>query len=294
MTLNELIEKIKSKEIQVDFGKAYLDIGDKSLEYLIDQLEEEKEYFVDEIKNVMELKQDLHGILRVNDTVADLKLHSYIMGKDYFLCLKDNLITFKEKVYKSNFHLVDPIIPKDIELPFSGIIPVKSKVLLFTNFFSQEINPEPQDKYHKKYSLGTIPGMRNLTEHMVNNGIAYGQTGNIGIHIYSNGKELILLEHNYKEINDYVEYEDEAEGLKLIKYIEENNFKEHKKSIHCGMWRWEATDFKKGKIDITEANRLNDYIKVPIEGNSIKFEHYDNSLAKSKISSFILSHFWVN
>ena len=332
MILKELIEKIKSDSIEIDFGKAFLDLNNPK-DYLIESLEEQLERFApdtDEKKNFFKKlfgKKDPSeldilptGALSFG-LLTCLELHSYITNEDLYICLNDNKITFKQFDYSKDYPkgergMIEPNIEEGIEKPLKTSIEVPSKKVIFTNFFPDNISPEMEYRYSSKNSLCGLVGRRNHARHYEKHGVLYGQTGNMGLIIWVNPSktEIIITSSNwntYEElygssIEDFDTEEDYNEFIKdynndeleVVKYLIDNNF-EQVGRVSCDMWRFEATDYEKGKeiIEFKNQNKndwnYRDILVVDIAGTKVSMEHYFDSIEKSPISNMIVSKITV-
>jgi hypothetical protein len=312
MTLKELIEKIKSDSIEVDFGRAFLDFRNPKA-YLIEKLEEQLERVVqmsDKQKSLFEKAFGKKGSdeLEVVENgsltfgmMNYLKLHSFIISKELYICLEDNKIVFKGFDKKKDWRSTDLILPnieEGIEKPLVTSISVPSKKLAFANFFSKEISPEMENPYASENSLNGILGRRNHARHYEKHGVLYGQTTNTSLQIWVNktNTEIIVTERSFDEWFDSCEEDfdspeewqeyliDHKDSLAFCDWLKQNGFKANKNhTICCDMWRFEATDSKKDQGEF----------QIPIAGNSVVMEHYFDSIQKSPISKFIVSKITV-
>jgi hypothetical protein len=335
MTLRELIQGIKDNTIEVDFDRGWIDFKHPK-KYLIKTLEEalgrltryseSKKDIFSKIGEVFSRKEydeleigednSLHyGMMNM------LKHHSFILSTETYICLENNKICFKvydnNKDWKNN-KLVPLQIEEGIETPLTTTIQVPSKKLILANFFPDSISPDIVDPYSAKNSLCGLVGRRNHARHYENCGVLYGQTTNTGLIVWVNktNTEIIITESYLDEIyvtdpedfettEDWQEYvKDNVEEIKICNWLKENEFQQagsgyRGSNISCSVWRFEATDFERGKeiIDLKKNKVDNweyrDIVVVPIAGDEVQMEHYFDSIEKSPISKLIVSKITV-
>jgi len=312
MTLRELIAGIKDDTIEVDFGRAFLDFNNPK-KYLIQKLEEQLERvgeISDKHKSIFEkvfgkkypdeFEVAENGSLMFG-MMNYLKLHSFIISEELYICLEDNKIVFKGFDNAKDWRSTDLIIPnieEGIEKPLVTSIPVPSKKLAFANYFSKEVSPDMENPYASENSLNGILGRRNHARHYEKHGVLYGQTTNTSLQIWVNKTktEIIVTERHFDEVFDACEEDfdtpeeweeyvnDHKDSVAFCDWLKANEFKANRNyTISCDVWRFEATD---SKIDEGE-------FKIPIAGNSVVMEHYFDSIQKSPISKFIVSKITV-
>jgi hypothetical protein len=96
-----------------------------------------------------------------------------------------------------------------------------------------------------------------------------------------------------EEFNEWMENYQDGE-LEAVKYLLTGNYK-NVGYISCGVWRFEVTDFEKGKeiIDFKSKKKndwqYRDIVVVDIPGTKVSMEHYFDSIGKSPISNAIVS-----
>jgi hypothetical protein len=258
MTLKELIEKIKSDSIEVDFGRAFLDFKNPK-KYLIEKLEDQLEMYLpdtDEQKKLFEKifnKKDASELdILPNNALTFglrnyLKLHSFIISSDLYICLEDNKITFKKFDFSKDYPkgergMIEPNIEEEIEKPLVTSISVPSKKLAFANFFSKGISPEMENPYASENSLNVILGRRNHARHYQKHGVLYGQTANTSLQIWVNktNTEIIVTERSFDEWFDSCEEDfdspeewqeylnDHKDSLAFCDWLKQNGFKANK------------------------------------------------------------------
>jgi hypothetical protein len=332
MTLRELIQGIKANTIEVDFSKGWVDLNNPKA-FLIETLEEQlgmfeiktdeeksffKKIFEKRPKHIDEIEILENGALTFG-LLNYLKIHSFILSTELYICLTDNKIKFKKFDHSKEYPvgkrpMIEPSYEEGIEKPLITSISVPSKKLIITNFFPKNISPDIEDRYSSKNSLNGLIGRRNHARHYEKHGVLYGQTANTGLTIWVNetNTEIIITECHFDEVygadeddfdtkEEWEEYvNDNKEKLIFCNWLKENNFEtKYGDKISCSVWRFEATDYEKGKeiIDLKE-NKVNnwnyrDIVVVPIAGDSVVMEHYFDSIEKSPISKFIVSKITV-
>lgn len=334
MKLEELKSKVLSGEITVDFGNAFLDESDPIsvlFEYINRQIELDKQSDEYDDKRKIEKGDDykpflLDDTLDRNDYFAyngnqniltrnamaleRLTVHSWVVGDRLSLTLNDNVLSFlffSNENYKARKPCwITPPIPDNIVEPTSDAIAIPSGKLIIANFFNDEtINPRPENEYNIEWSLQGIYGRKNLAHHYAqNNNVAYGQTTNTSIDVYSNGKEIIIAEMNLEDAAEGypggniwgpedLPVESVESAKKLLDYMKDKKI-EKVGNICCDVWRWEATDYEKGKSIFKDGNaKYNKPITINVKGSKAKFTHYFDSINKSPFGSTCYSHFWI-
>ncbi len=239
--------------------------------------------------------------IRIGDPITGGTLRpAYDKGK--------NVIWFGEEDWSAKTIGFRPGV-KPVELdegydkPFGGTIPLPSGKLVINNHFDADFSLEPPDD--KRYSYYNINGMRGqmrTCKWFLEQGIAYGQMGNMDMTVFSNGKSVIIGNsvEGVRSFIDYCRYskEDKSQLPKLRskrdeywKILKSGKFKEVE-TISLRVWRYEAVDsdklaeFHGAPVD-EEENCI-----VPLEGTSLRFEHYYRTLADAPNPN-IYAQFWV-
>jgi hypothetical protein len=330
MTLPELIKNIEKDSIEVDFGRAFLDFQNPK-EYLIESLEEQMEMYLPDTEEQKSLFKKIFGNKDSNEIqiiknnaitfgVANyLKLYSYITSCELYICMENDKIVFRQFDHSKDYPIgeramVEPKIEVDIKSPLKTSIEVPSKKLILTNFFPNNISPDMENQYASYNSLNGIIGRRNHARHYEKHGVLYGQTGNMGLIIWINPSktEIIITDCDWatyvelyggsiedfdseKEYNDWINKFDK-DRLSSVKYLKDGNF-EKVGEISCNVWRFEATDYERGKevIELQKQNdhRFRDIVIANIAGTKVSMEHYYDSIEKSPISNSIVSRILV-
>ena len=171
-----------------------------------------------------------------------------------------------------------------------------------------------ENRYSEKNSLNGLIGRRNHARHYEKHGVLYGQTGNMGLYIWINPTktEIIITDSSwsaYEELyhasvedfetqEEYDEYLNEFSDsrLKSVEYLKSGNF-ENIGKISCGVWRFEATDYERGKeiivLQKTGDYRYDDIVITDIAGTKVSMEHYYDSINPNPISTSFVSKITV-
>lgn len=303
MTILELHDKIESGEITVDYGIAFMDLKDPK-EHLLSKIKEMHDWAMKCLDIDYGGNRDIRDIYFYNDNnivravVEGISLHSWLTPERLFLHLKDNHITFKQLELQEDFShkYIDPQLPKHMIMQAECEITVPSRELVFVNFYPDEVNKEPPNKYDNEFSLNHIMGRYNLTKYYAEkNNIAFGQMSNISISVWSNGDEIIIsdgiLEHPEEACEENLPDEDSQyyesslkeykQTVNLLQYFKENNFK-MLGDISCGVWRWECADSKIYESCKSDEvfERQDKPIRVLINGDRVKVEHFFGTCAE--------------
>ena len=221
-----------------------------------------------------------------------LRVRHHVLGNDLYMVLQDNTIKFKARADGKEFKLIDVVLP-DWTQPYTWGISVPSKKLVFRNFFPDTINPEPPDQYSREWSLDSYVGMKKRsTFYAHQNGVGYGQMGNMSIEIFSNGMEIIIVspylqssvddyEYCLEEGDDDLEFEKEQaeKALVILNYLKDNGF-ESKGTICLDMWRYECIDYDRLQSHIANGGIElygSDEVIVELQGDKVYAEHYYQS-----------------
>ncbi len=179
-------------------------------------------------------------------------------------------------------------------------IDVPTGELVIANFFTNdELFYEDATQHFKEPSINCLLGRDNLMQKLATKNVGYGQMGNMGISVFSNETdEILITDYAFQYLQDYEqcdrkefldEYGDEQiidKWKDLIQYIETGKFK-YVGEIDLSVWRWQCAD-KKVLDDYKEnLETLHcDNVTTKINKGRYRIEHYfgfSNSCLYSKI-----------
>lgn len=161
--------------------------------------------------------------------------------------------------------------------------------LIFQNFFNTKELYEDVENEYKRSSINSILGRNYLMQYLSTKNVGYGQMGNMGVAIYSNENDEIIVADSYIEdfILDY-EYYDENDKdnednedyfdvstykkkKEFLKYCEDNNFKRFG-DISLDVWRWMCAD--KSVLEFHNELPNKNCISLNVQSGNWQIEHY--------------------
>ncbi len=154
--------------------------------------------------------------------------------------------------------------------------------LIFQNYFSNEKMYEYQGD--EDDSINSIEGRNILMQDLATRNVGYGQMGNMGVTVYSNDKDEIIIgsdlecyednkayhEEKGGEITeDWKEEVEQAESFKKI--LSDGKFKEVG-YLSLGVWRWMCADAK--TLKKYKEKKGEDALVAKLAPGKYKIEHY--------------------
>lgn len=278
----ELAEFVSDETLGMKLGKAFLDASPEEVRReLLDSLTEltehthfyngnpiDPEFRVVAFKNATpELEQIVVGRLGL----VDFRAHSFVTGREYcpFYDRRRHELSFYRPSHKGwtddNAHI-------DVEClkAINGRVPVPSGKLVFANYFVRE-------KSDIHVSINTYEGRYKLTKLMNDAGYGYGQTTNSSFTIFENGREIILYQGNVDNC--------EEDQTHFRQWLNSHGFSRVDGCISMDVWRWECADSELAKVpDGGES------VILPIDGNSVSYTHYHNTIESSPVHPEIIAH----
>jgi hypothetical protein len=167
-------------------------------------------------------------------------------------------------------------------------IEVPSGELIFQNYFDKEELYEGKEKYGTP-GINSILGRNKLMQELAEKNVGYGQMGNMGVTVYSNETDEIIIGNNvdmYYDNKGYYEshpekiddewLKEEKDAKEFEKYLKEGNFKKMGE-ISLSVWRWMCMD-KQLLLEHGETLKTDDIyqdsVEVHVQKGNYKIEHY--------------------
>ena len=196
--------------------------------------------------------------LRLNLFLLDEKTVGFYHGDKYDFYSKktnNNISIHDIKQCNGSHFLEQRKLVSKIHCPTGNIV--------FKNYFNAEhLHTDPSNKWGYP-GINSLVGRNMLMQYLATQNVGYGQMGNMGVSIYSNSKDEIIVTENTSSLEeqmyddpDYTEEEIEYayrnhknadKRKKLIcdfkQYLEERNLK-YIGSLSLQVWRWVCADQK--------------------------------------------------
>jgi len=208
------------------------------------------------------------------------EIYCFDCGKYLGLKLTDNILSFVEEC------ITIPIVKSkkleaDIKIPTGKVV--------FQNFFSKdELHHDPKNEFGYP-DINSLFGRKKLMDYLSTQDVGYGQMGNMGISIYSNLNNEILvadrhIEDSISELEDIEEFPEEysPEYVEQIKqdakfakefqeYIDKRGIVKLG-NISLSMWRWVCADI--AILEKAEEKIDDDAIVFNVNKGAWHIEHY--------------------
>lgn len=250
------------------------------LEFYKMGLEVEVGSYIDNVENqCSSCGESLYPIL------IDEKTLGYIPSGEYWDIAEASGKTYGYVAKKEDFKPCS-CIEMNEKQKFVAEIDVPSGKLVFQNFFkTKELYESINDGYN---SINSLAGRNDLMQELASRNVGYGQMGNMGITVYSNDVDEIIIGDSLDVFEENVGYYEECpeeigdgwaqqliEGNVFKNRLEAGNF-DNKGDISLSVWRWQCADIetlkKWGEEPTTD--KYQDVIILDVKPGRYEINHF--------------------
>lgn len=249
MTLYELLEKLKTKTIEIDFARHSINSRKDIHNVLAKIIEGKINFYKERAKEDETCPEDNIGkknltsfakpdFIRPNKAINEIERDFYCFhcGRQMSFMLDDNgalkmwdfvndVFTDRKKYFSVCEYKTEP----------HKTTIITDGILLFANFFDNIEDCPKEEKYTRRYDLNSKIGRQNIANYLAEQNVGYQQTGNMTAHFYKKGDSIIVSRYDL----EFMEEEDDFESIKRLEgydYVGE---------ISCAVWRWMCIDKSK-------------------------------------------------
>ena len=273
------------------------------------------------IRNIEE-RMRFYTYINYGDSVCDVDIYCFNCGLRMSLFLIDEKTValyhgdkydFYDKRKSNNIKLDDIKDCITTELlnnkKLCSEIECSTGKIIFQNCFQTEhLHTDPNNKYGYP-DINSLLGRNELMQYLSTQNVGYGQMGNMGVSVYSNNKDEIIIteygscleeqmdddpgftdEERESSYNYYKREKEKNDRKNSIIYFKEylkNNNHKYLGKISLSVWRWSCADESVLKLNNEEIGK--DAVIANVKPGIYEIEHYFDFLRNNQKENIIYS-----